>query len=64
MRLANLMLIPVLLPAQIQNLATTADGGQTYISTAYRQKGSDQAGYLKIFRIARRSRIPWLPSRY
>jgi uncharacterized protein (TIGR03437 family) len=38
------------LPAQIQDLATTDDGQQTYFSTAYRFKGSSQPGYLKIFR--------------
>jgi uncharacterized protein (TIGR03437 family) len=44
--------IPFLLCGQIQDLATTGDGGQTYFSTAYRQKGTNQAGYLKIFRVA------------
>ncbi len=38
--------------AQIQDLATTANGEQTYFATSYRQKDSAQAGYLKIFRIA------------
>ncbi len=44
--------IPLLLCGQIQDLATTGDGGQTYFSTAYRQKSTNQAGYLKIFRVA------------
>jgi uncharacterized protein (TIGR03437 family) len=38
--------------AQIQDLATTGDGGQTYFATAYRMKGSNQPGHLKLFRIA------------
>ena len=44
--------IPLLAAGQIQDLATTGDGGQTYFSTQYRQKGTDQPGYLKIFRVA------------
>ena len=52
MRLSAIVVaIPLLASAQIQDLATTADGGQTYFSTAYRLKGSAQPGYLKIFRI-------------
>ncbi len=46
-----LAILPVA-SAQIQDLATTADGGQTYFATAYRQKNSAQPGYRKIFRIA------------
>ena len=38
--------------AQIQDLATTANGEQTYFATSYRQKDSAQTGYLKILRIA------------
>lgn len=52
MRPLALLAFPLLACAQISDLATTDDGGQTYFSTAYRQKGSSQAAYLKIFRIA------------
>jgi uncharacterized protein (TIGR03437 family) len=37
---------------QIQDLATTDDGEQTYFATVFRQKGSTQGSYLRIFRIA------------
>ncbi len=43
--------VPFLASAQIQDLATTSDGAQLYFSTAYRQKGTTQPGYVKIFRI-------------
>lgn len=38
--------------AQIQDLATTADGGQVYFSTPYRFQGSSDPGYLKLYRYA------------
>ena len=53
MRLSAICLaVPALACAQIQDLATTDDGAQTYFSATYRQKGTNQAGYLKIFRVA------------
>ena len=44
------LLVPILALAQIQDLATTDDGGQLYFSSALRQKGTDQYTSAKIFR--------------
>jgi len=49
---AILFLFALLGSAQIQDLVMTDDGAQTYFSTAYRQEGTSQPGYLKLFRIA------------
>jgi uncharacterized protein (TIGR03437 family) len=38
--------------AQIQDLATTGDGAQLYFSSSYRIQGSNDPGYLKIYRYA------------
>ena len=42
--------LPLCVAAQIRDLATTNDGSVLYFSTVYRQKGTDQPGYPKIFR--------------
>jgi uncharacterized protein (TIGR03437 family) len=51
-RPALLLCVAFSVYAQIQDLATTADGGQVYFSTPYRLKGSADPGYPKIYRYA------------
>ena len=49
----GLILALLLLATEVcgqQSIATTDDGRQMYFSSSYRQKGTDQAGYSKIFR--------------
>jgi uncharacterized protein (TIGR03437 family) len=53
-RPALLLCVAFSVYAQIQDLATTADGGQVYFSTPYRLKGSTDPGYPKLYRYAER----------